>query len=243
MDVEREREFFDEFESAHHDYDVLTERAYRRLLREFERRVRPRRGERCVDLGCGSGAFTRYLGAFDLQVTGMDLSPRLVARAQARSTDETYLVGDIRATGLAAGAFDIVAFSGVLHHLPERTERFAALSEARRLLRGGGRVFTFDPSAHSPSMWLYRDPRSPFCSTAGRTPNEILIDRDDLASTMRAAGLRDVTVTGVSDIGYRYVEGAIARRFLHVYNVYEAILSMTPLEAALGTFLVGTART
>src|SRR2546422_791786 len=69
MNKKIESSFFDEFESKYGDYDVLGELAYSRLLKKFQETIAPRAGERCIDLGCGTGAFTRRLNKFGLQLT------------------------------------------------------------------------------------------------------------------------------------------------------------------------------
>jgi SAM-dependent methyltransferase len=239
MNVDKEVEFFDGFAAKHQDYDVLGSGAYRRLLALFKTFARPEPAQRCIDLGCGTGAFTQRLRPYGLELWGMDISPASIERATATAQGERYLVGDIRETGLDAGSFDIVVLSGVLHHLLTRDIRRQVLRESARILRVGGRVFSFDPSAHSPSMRLYRDPRSPMYSSKGKTENEILIDRHELAEDLRDASFGQVGVHGAAGITYAYVEGRIARLILPLYNVYERVLHLSPFEDRWGTFLIG----
>jgi SAM-dependent methyltransferase len=241
MDISREVAFFDSFELRHGDYDVLGERAYRRLLGLFGELVEPQQGERCIDLGCGSGAFTRRLAAFQLDLTGLDISPRCIEAAGRASKHERYLVGDIRDTSLHDGAADIIVYSGALHHFAQRATRVETLKEGYRILRPGGRLFAFDPSAHSPSMWLYRDPRSPLYSSKGKTENEVLLTRQHIRQELEEAGFKPVSVRGASGIFYRYVEDRFARLILPLYNLYEEIIRFSPLEDRLGTFLVSFA--
>lgn len=240
MDIRREAEFFDEFTAAHHEYDVLGDDAYRRLLSQFRDRVQPRPGELCLDLGCGTGAFTGRLREFELRLVGMDISEVSIARAQAAAQGDRYLVADLRSLPVASGSSDIAVFSGVLHHLPAREIRLAVFREARRALRPGGRIFSFDPSAHSPSMRLYRDPRSPLYSAKGKTPNEILIDRHDLAAELVEAGFIAPSVRGIGGVTFRYVEGR-SPVVVAAYNLYERLLGATPVQDRWGTFLVATA--
>ncbi|MGA7500558.1 MAG: class I SAM-dependent methyltransferase [Isosphaeraceae bacterium] len=241
MDVSKEVAFFDSFETEHGEYDVLGKGAYRRLLGLFGSLVRPREGERCFDLGCGTGAFTRRLSAFNLDLTGVDISPRSIEAARKKSGHERYLVGDIRATNLADGEADIILYSGVLHHCNERAMRVEILREGLRILRPGGRLFAFDPSAHSPSMWLYRDPRSPFYSSKGKTENEVLLTRQDLRTELEEAGFSSIRIRGVSGISYTYVEETFARLILPLYNLYEAAVRFSPFEDRYGTFLLSFA--
>jgi SAM-dependent methyltransferase len=241
VDSQREVEFFDRFVADHGDYDVLAEGAYARLREAFVRGVRPQAGERCIDLGCGTGAFTRRLRGLSLTLTGMDISPASVERARAIAPDIEFVVGDITATGHPAGRYDIILYSGVLHHFCTREARLGVLREGHRLLAPGGRLFAYDPSAQSPSMWLYRDPRSPLFSSKGKTENEVLLHRLELADELREAGFVDVQIRGLGGISFAYVESRLASIILPLYNAYEALLHLSPFENRLGTFLIAVA--
>jgi SAM-dependent methyltransferase len=241
-DPSREVEFFDHFQAEHGDYDVLGRIAYQRLLSRFAKLVRPRAREKCIDLGCGTGAFTRRLATFDLELLGVDISPRSIEYASQQSPGQRYEVRDIMATGLPDNSMDIAVFSGVLHHLPTAKERATALKEARRLLRPGGRLFGFDPHRGSPSMWLYRDPRSPLYSSVGKTENEVLLGRAQMTNELTSAGFDDVSADGIGGITYRYVEGTLARRVLPLYNLYEIATMLPGLGTRIGTFVISFGR-
>jgi len=238
--LDREVEFFDEF-AEQAGYDVLGERGYARLLAVFNESVRPQKGQRCVDLGCGTGAVTRRLRVFGLDLMGIDISPRSIERARASEDGIRYEVGDITATGLAEDSFDIAALSGVLHHITARADRVRAMREALRILRPGGSLYGFDPNAHSPSMFLYRDPRSPLYSSEGKTENEVLLKRDELSGELSESGFTDVRVRGISGTTFKYVKGRVARLLLPAYGVYEELVRLSPWEGRFGTFLVSTA--
>jgi SAM-dependent methyltransferase len=240
--IASEVEFFDKMVAEHGDYDVLSEGAYSRILQLFRQWVEPRVGERCIDLGCGTGAFTRRLRPFDLVLQGMDVSSGSVELANRTAASESYICGDITATNLPSASYDIVIYSGVLHHFATRDARAKVLAEGCRLLAPGGRLFAYDPNAHSPSMWLYRDPRSPLFSAEGKTENEVLLKKKELADELRAAGFAEVEVRGVSGITYRWVAGRIARMLLSIYNVYEHTMRFSPFENSLGTFLISVAK-
>jgi 2-polyprenyl-3-methyl-5-hydroxy-6-metoxy-1,4-benzoquinol methylase len=241
VNTQIESDFFDSFESRYGDYDVLGEMAYRRLLNRFEEQIHPKAEERCIDLGCGTGAFTRRLNAFHLQLTGVDISSKCIDRAKQKASGETYTVGDLRKLQFASESADIIVYSGVLHHIPQTAERFRALREGLRILKPGGRLFAYDPNKASPSMWLYRSPQSPFYSQAGKTENEVLLSRQDILQELRSAGFTNIRVQGLSGTTFRFVESKAARAILPLYNMYEIFLMLSPFQRRLGTFLISSA--
>lgn len=242
MRIQTEADFFDSFQSRHGNYDVFTEAGYHRLLSLFVSMVKPSVSERCADLGCGTGAFTSRLSCLGLQTTGIDVSINsLHQAAQSRVGKEKYIGSDVCNLGISDNSFDIITYSAILHHLNSPALRISALSEGYRVLKPGGHLFAFDPSIHSPSMWLYRHPRSPFYSGIGKTSNEVLLSRDELNSELQSSGFENIRVIGVAGIKFRYVESRIARKLLPLYNLYETILRISPFEQRLGTFLVSVA--
>ena len=241
MNKELESEFFDAFESKYGDYDVLGELAYRRLLDQFQKRIRPRKEEHCVDLGCGTGAFTRRLRAFDLRLTGVDISSKCVSLANEKAEGETYCVGDLMNLDFEKESADIIMYSGVLHHITQRDDRVRALQEGLRILKPKGRLFAYDPNKHSPSMWLYRNPQSPLYSEGGKTENEVLLSRQDLLEELTAAGFTNIDVLGLSGTTFRFVESKAARAILPLYNAYEILMMLSPFQRKFGTFLVSSA--
>jgi SAM-dependent methyltransferase len=97
---------------------------------------------RIADVGCGTGQMSLFLASADRVVIGADFqraSLRLAAEAAARLDVDgvAFVETDLRAPGLAAGAFDVVLALGVLHHTPDPRATFARVA---RLLRPGGAI-------------------------------------------------------------------------------------------------------
>ncbi|MBI4821937.1 MAG: methyltransferase domain-containing protein [Deltaproteobacteria bacterium] len=65
-----------------------------------------------LDLGCGLGDSTDHLARQGRKVVGIDLSPRLVARARERFPNVTFEVGDQFTARPAAG---LVSFYSLIH--------------------------------------------------------------------------------------------------------------------------------
>ncbi|MCF6526320.1 class I SAM-dependent methyltransferase [Streptomyces sp. JJ36] len=75
---------------------------------------------RAADLGCGTGRTGAWLrGRGAASVEGVDLTPEMLARARSRGAHDRLIEGDVRATGLASGAYDLVVSSLIDEHLPD----------------------------------------------------------------------------------------------------------------------------
>lgn len=97
---------------------------------------------RIVEVGCGTGQMSLYLGRADRLVVGADLtlaSLRLAEAARRRFGLDgvRFVESDLNRPGLREGAFDVVYCSGVLHHTPDPRAAFARVA---RLARPGGMV-------------------------------------------------------------------------------------------------------
>jgi SAM-dependent methyltransferase len=95
-----------------------------------------------AELGCGTGQMSLFLASADRTVVAADLT-RASLELGARAAREFgcrrvhFVETDLRRPGLAAGSFDVVYSSGVLHHTPDPADSFAKLV---RLVRPGGFV-------------------------------------------------------------------------------------------------------
>ncbi len=97
----------------------------------------PRDRERILDAGCGTGLLLRRIAtrAPGTQLVGVDLTLAMLRRAGRSASD--LVLGDVRRLPFADGSLDAVVLASVLQYLPDLD---AALSEAARVLKPGGRV-------------------------------------------------------------------------------------------------------
>lgn len=100
-----------------------------------------------LEIGCGTGSLTlRLADALPAaSIVGLDPDPDVLARARAKDATDRIDWRDGNATQLPTpdGSFDRVVASLILHHLTT-AEKTAALAEARRVLRPGGRLHIAD---------------------------------------------------------------------------------------------------
>jgi SAM-dependent methyltransferase len=99
------------------------------------------RGERVVDVGCGTGNAALLAAAHRARVTGVDPSPRLleVAREQAaaRGLDATFALGEAASLPLEDGAADVVLSVFGVIFAPDAP---AAAGEMARVTTPTGRI-------------------------------------------------------------------------------------------------------
>lgn len=101
------------------------------------------KGVRLLDFGCGSGDITCALAAEGFAMTGIDLSPAMVATARQRPGAEAIDWGVAQAGSVtlpfADATFDGVLASSVLEYHPDP---IAQMAEIARVLEPGG-IFAF----------------------------------------------------------------------------------------------------
>ena len=120
----------------------LLENPWRKSYRDPERvaeqcGIRPT--DTVLEIGCGSGLFTRSLATRCAKLIAHDIEPRYVAQTKAKLSDLgsiEYLVGDVRDLGLDSVA-DVIVLISVL---PEVPEPLLALEACKRALKPGGRI-------------------------------------------------------------------------------------------------------
>jgi SAM-dependent methyltransferase len=104
-------------------------------------RVQP--GQRVLDIGCGTGDILEFLP--DAQYTGYDISPQYIERARRRfgHRGEFHCSAVDEALPVPAHSYDLVIAHGLLHHLDD-ADAVKLFRAAKRALRPGGRLVTFD---------------------------------------------------------------------------------------------------
>jgi SAM-dependent methyltransferase len=92
-------------------------------------------GRRLLDVGGGTGNYARALREEGWEPLVVDRSAAMLGRARAKGLDT--LEADAQALPLPDGSVDAVILVSMLHHVDEPA---AALAQARRVLRPGGRL-------------------------------------------------------------------------------------------------------
>lgn len=96
---------------------------------------------RILDVGCGTGANLELLSRFG-EAEGIDISEDALSFCRARGLRDVRR-GAAESLPFADDTFDLVTALDVVEHLDDDT---AGLSEARRVLKPGGRALLFVPA-------------------------------------------------------------------------------------------------
>lgn len=135
MTVSREQKLFyttiaDDFDQLMNSYDVR-----RRVEVVFDELLPDDiAGKRVLDVGCGTGWFSRYAHERGAIVTSLDVGTSLLQQTLQKA-DVLPTVGDAHSLPFSDKSFDIVLSSEVIEHTanPRR-----AVAEMARVLRNGG---------------------------------------------------------------------------------------------------------
>jgi SAM-dependent methyltransferase len=93
-------------------------------------------GTLVIDLGCGTGKFTRLLAGAGADVVGVEPLPAMLATFRERCPDVSVVAGVAEALPLADGQCEVLTCASAFHWFDHE----AALPEIHRVLRRGGRL-------------------------------------------------------------------------------------------------------
>lgn len=102
------------------------------------------RGQRVLDLGCGTGRYCVLLAQRGANVIGIDPSERMLERARLKITPTIQFElrqATLDMAGFPRGTFDLISSALTLGHIPELGP---TIGEAARLLKEGGRLVISD---------------------------------------------------------------------------------------------------
>jgi ubiquinone/menaquinone biosynthesis methyltransferase len=127
-------------------YDLITVLLSYGQDRRWKRRLidlaAPLRGRRVLDLACGTGDLAFAAAADGGDVTGLDLTPRMIELARGKApAGVRFLVGDMMALPFCDASFDVVTTGYGLRNVPVLE---TSIAEIYRVLAPGGLLLSLD---------------------------------------------------------------------------------------------------
>jgi ubiquinone/menaquinone biosynthesis C-methylase UbiE len=128
------------------NYSRSTFHAGKRGLEEVVELAEPKPGEVALDVATGTGNAAFALAAACSHVTGLDLTPEMLAEARRVAGERAienvdWVIADAEAVPFPADRFDIYMVRAAPHHFPNLDR---ALLEAARVVKPGGRACFID---------------------------------------------------------------------------------------------------
>jgi SAM-dependent methyltransferase len=111
---------------------------------------------RLLDAGCGTGEHVLLAAAHGADATGVDISPRAIARARVKAAGRgltaRFEVADVLELGQLGTTFDTVIDSGVFHVFDDK-DRARYVASLASVLRPGGQCYLACFSDRQPGEW------------------------------------------------------------------------------------------
>jgi len=191
-------------------------------------------GIAALELGCGTGLFTRTFAETGCRIVAIDVSADLLDRALIKNMpgDVRFRLEDAEQLSFPDQSFDVVIGSSVLHHLD--VDR--ALPEIRRVLKPGGRMVFAEPNMMNPQIALQRNV-SFLRRWAGESPEETAFFRWRLSDRLMAAGFDHVRVRP-----FDFLHPSVPRAFIGVVRRIGRTLEVVPGLCELAGSLIISAR-
>ena len=156
-------------------YDLITRLLSFGLDQRWKERLVAATGadgrSRALDLACGTGDVARRLAARRATVTGLDLTPAMlaIARAKPGAAGIRWVCGDMTSLPLPAESVDVVTTSYGLRNVPDLPR---ALAEIHRVMSSGGCLASLD--FNRPASGVVRGVYLAYLTAVGATLGWIL---------------------------------------------------------------------
>jgi SAM-dependent methyltransferase len=148
-------------------------------------------GMRVLELGCGTGYFTREMARSGADIVAIDISPELleIARANCSAPNVRYEIQNAYELSYPDAVFDSVVGSSVLHHV----EVEEALRKIYRVLKPGGTIYFTEPNMLNPQIAIQKN--VPWIKRKlGDSPDETAFFRWPLRRLLEQTGYREVRI-------------------------------------------------
>jgi SAM-dependent methyltransferase len=193
-----------DFTGQSHDFFIRVKAD--ELVASCDRQLESLEHRSVLDVGCGVGLMSRYVGQHFGELHGVDIAPGVVERAAAHFPEGKFQLYDGQRIPFEDQTFDVAFTVCVLHHVPP-AQWTSLVTEMARVLKPGGLLYIFE---HNPYNPLTRRAVSncPFDADA------TLLPRSRSTALIRSAGLETAEARYVlffpwNGSGFRSIEAGL----------------------------------
>jgi len=141
--------------------------------RDISTMIQPARGsQRLLDVGCGTGHWSRFFNALGYEVQGIDISEEMIRTAKEISPGCRFDVGSACDLPFPDASFDITASITALEFIPDQA---AAVREMARCTRSGGIMLIGTLNRIAPiNLGRLEEGEEPFASAKLLGPDDLM---------------------------------------------------------------------
>lgn len=151
--IEAQRNYWDRLAAGYdHRYGYDTEKGKAKLARKVARVVEIlnlKRGDFVLELGCGTGVYSKLLSEYGLQVIAIDASEGMLKIARQRTRKVDFLNGDAQELTFKENTFDAVVGFYILQYC----DASKTVKEAVRVVIPEGKVTFIEPNCLNPIVF------------------------------------------------------------------------------------------
>ncbi|MEM6472809.1 MAG: methyltransferase domain-containing protein [Planctomycetota bacterium] len=171
-------EFSDTFDEQLHS---LGYSAPKTIAEEIERRIGSQEGSfEILDVGCGTGLMAEFLRPYASHLIGIDLSERMLAKAESRQYDELQCVEMVEFMSAQSKRFDLIVSADTFNYVGDLAHVIGAAFAALR----PGSMLIFSVEKHAGNM--------PRCGYTLNPNGRYSHSKEYVEQTLRDAGFTSV---------------------------------------------------
>lgn len=195
----------------------------RRRVQWMVNTLQMKEGKKILELGCGTGIFSRELAKSAAKITAVDISPDLLQRARSEcgAKNIQFVQGNLEEPDfLEDNSFDAICGISVLHHL----DVAKALPALRKKLKPTGAFAFSEPNLSNPiNKYYVFVPDAEKRRQRGVSPNEMAFKKNELSAYFVNSGFN------VTSLMYRdFLHPAIPQFFIPIFDVLGRVTENIP---------------
>lgn len=182
-----------------------------------------------LEIGCGTGYFTKEIVKKNVALSSIDISPELIAIAKQNVNDKNvqFAIENAYEMKFTSNTFDYILGSSVLHHL----DVDKSLKENFRVLKKGGKLAFTEPNMLNPQIALQKNIPS-LKKALGDSPDETAFFIWEIKRKLKNNGFTNIEVVPF-DFLHPKIPQILINSILPITNLAEKIPLLKHISGSL----------